>query len=183
MVPLEVFGVVRIGWLKKYPMMKVTWKVSMVNFVKLKASLRYARLGLISLSAIVAPVTVVAQELCALEMLEDEPDADALLANVVEFLDVLETNGVVAFEGQEGRVSIDSARRSLQDGIGSVSLLSCVVMAESIEFSGAGGNTVIACGGGASSLFPAESSSRLGSASLFCASETASFTEYLSSEG
>ncbi len=156
----------------------------MVDFSKLKTTLAYARLGLVSLAATIAPITGTAQELCGTELFEGLPDADFLMNRTVEFLDILENNGVVAFQGSEGRISIDAARRSLQDGVGSVILLTCVVDSNSIEFAVGARNQIIGCNTeGAPSLFRAGGPST-GSTTgrLFCTREVAAISQYLGSE-
>lgn len=159
----------------------------MVDFSKLKTTLAYARLGLVSLTATIAPITGTAQllqELCGTELFEGLPDADFLMNRTVEFLDVLENNGVVAFQGSEGRISIDAARRSLQDGVGSAILLACVVDSISIEFAVGARNRIIGCNTeGAPSLFGAGGPST-GSTTgqLFCTREVAAISQYLGSE-
>jgi hypothetical protein len=156
----------------------------MVDFSKLKTTLAYARLGLVSLTATIAPITGTAQELqeyCGTELFEGEPDAMNL---TVELLGILESNGVVAFQGSEGRISIDAARRSLQDGVGSAILLACVVDSNSIEFAVGARNRIIGCNTeGAPSLFRAGGPST-GSTTgrLFCTREVVAFSRYLGSE-
>ena len=100
----------------------------MADFDKLKTTLAYARLGLVSLTAAVAPITSTAQVLCGTDLFEGEPDAASLMNETVEFLNILANSGVVAFEGADGRVSVYAARRALQDGVGSASLLACIVV-------------------------------------------------------
>jgi len=154
----------------------------MVDFSKLKTTLAYARLGLVSLTATIAPITGTAQELCGTELFEGEPDAMNL---TLEFLGILESNGVVAFQGSEGRISIDAARRSLPDGVGSAILLACVVDSISIEFAVGARNRIIGCNTeGAPSLFRAGGPST-GSTTgqLFCSREVAAISQYLGSEG
>ncbi len=119
----------------------------MSDFRKLNTTLAYARLGLVSLTAAIAPITGTAQELCGADLFEGEPDADSLMAKTLEFLDLLEASGVVAFTGVEGKLSVASARQALLDGVASATLLTCVVNADSIEFSDGAENLVIACGG------------------------------------
>ncbi|WP_425091508.1 hypothetical protein [Tropicimonas sp. S265A] len=156
----------------------------MVAFQRLKTTLAYARLGLISLTATIAPITGTAQELCGTDLFEGEPDADILMNLTVEFLDVLESNGVVAFQGSDGRVSIDAARQALQDGVGSANLLACVVNSDAIEFAGGAQNQVIGCGtGGQPSLLQA-GSPRIGTATgqLFCTQEVVARSQFFGSE-
>lgn len=157
----------------------------MVDFSKLRTTLAYTRLGLVSLTAAVAPITATAQELCGTDLFEGEPDAAELMNQTVEFLDILKTNGVVAFEGFEGRMTVDSARQAIQDGVGSASLLACVVNSESIEFIEDEEVRVIACGSaGAPSLFKSsniETPATTGG-QLFCTQEVAAISKYLGSE-
>lgn len=117
----------------------------MADFRKLSTTLAYARLGLVSLTAAVAPITGAAQELCGTDLFAGEPDEASLMGKMIEFLDILETNGVVAFDGSEGRVSVSAARQALQDGVGSATLLSCVVNSDTIEFTDGDQNLIIAC--------------------------------------
>ncbi|MAQ82545.1 MAG: hypothetical protein CMH12_04860 [Maritimibacter sp.] len=119
----------------------------MSDFRKLSTTLSYARLGLVSLTAAIAPITGAAQELCGADLFEGEPDADSLMAKTLEFLDLLEASGVVAFTGVEGKMSVTAAREALLDGVASATLLTCVVNADSIEFNDGSENLVIACGG------------------------------------
>ena len=156
----------------------------MVDFSRLKTTLAYTRLGLVSLTAAIVPITSTAQELCGVDLFEGEPDADNLMNQTVEFLDILKTSGVVAFQGSEGRMTVDNAREALQDGVGSASLLACVVNSESVEFVEEEKVRVIACGAsGQPSLFQAtniDTSPTVGQ--LFCTQEIASISKYLGSE-
>lgn len=183
----------------------------MVRFKSLKTKLAYARLGLLSLGAVVAPITSTAQELCGSDLFIGEPDAAELMDQTLLFLDVLESEGVTAFVGREGRIGIMDARQALQDGIGSASLLACVVDAEGIEFEGEEGAVVISCNAtGAASLAPQLSATTgslerpqtlairsiadtLGSpasaldfgrssGALFCTTEVAAFAQYMGSQ-
>lgn len=117
----------------------------MADFKRLGTTLAYVRLGLVSFTAMVLPITAVAQELCATDLFAGEPDEARLIEATFEFFDILETNGVVAFEGSEGRLSVGGARRALEDGVASASMLSCVVNADTIEFASGTENRVIAC--------------------------------------
>lgn len=148
----------------------------MSDFRKLKTTLAYARLGLVSLTTVVAPITGAAQELCGTELLEGEPDAGRLMDETIEFLDILERNGVIAFQGVEGRISVDAARRALRDGVGSASLLTCVVNAVSIEFSDTASNKIVVCDTDGNANTP------LTTGQLFCTSEIATISQYLGSE-
>lgn len=156
----------------------------MANFNRLKTTLAYARLGLVSLSAVIAPITATAQELCGTDLFEGEPDAQELLQETLDFLDVLENNGIVAFQGSEGRVSISAARQSLNEGVGSVSLLACVVNSASIEFAMGAQNQVIGCDtAGAPSLFQTANVNPMPSAGkLFCTGEMVAISKFLGSE-
>lgn len=156
----------------------------MANFSKLKTALAYARLGLISLSAVISPITVTAQELCGTALLEGEPDAEELLNETLNFLDILKSNGIVAFEGSEGRVTIEAASQALREGVGSASLLACVVNSESIEFAIGAENQVIGCDTvGAPSLFQAGSPSPAPTGGqLFCTGEIVTISKFLGSE-
>lgn len=156
----------------------------MTDFNRLKTTLAYARLGLISLSAAIVPITATAQELCGVDLFEGEPDADNLLRETLNFLDVLENNGVVAFDGQEGRMSIGSARQALSEGVGSASLLACVVNSSSIEFALGNQNQVIGCDtGGAPSLFQSGGSNpAVTGGQLFCTTEIVTISRFLGSE-
>lgn len=184
----------------------------MVRFQSLKTTLTYARLGLVSLSAVIVPITATAQELCGLDLFAGEPDAVELMNQTIVFLDILETEGVSAFLGREGRISITDARQALQDGIGSASLLACVIDAEAIEFTGelAGGENgvVVSCNSfGAASVFTPHSAetgpserpepaafsatpvalgpviaSGRSNASLFCTTEVAAFAAFMGSQ-
>ena len=156
----------------------------MVDFGKLRTTLAYARLGLVSLTATIAPITGTAQELCGTDLFEGEPDAASLMNQTVEFLDILKENGVVAFDGNEGRLPIDDARRALEDGVGSASLLSCVVNSESIEFADGTENRIIECDtAGAPSLFRSSGAGAAPSkGQLFCTSEVTAISQYLGSE-
>ena len=156
----------------------------MADFVKLKTTLAYARLGLVSLTAATVPITAAAQELCGTELFEGLPDADSLMNRTIEFLNILENNGVVAFQGSEGRISIDAVRRSLQDGVGSATLLACVVDSVSIEFAVGADNVVVGCGTLGAPPFLQSGGSNSGSTAgrLFCKSEVAAISQYLSSE-
>ena len=148
----------------------------MADFSRLKTTLAYVRLGLVSVTAAIAPITGAAQELCGTDLFEGEPDAASLMNETLEFLDVLEDSGVIAFQGIEGRMSIDAARRALQDGVGSASLLTCVVDAVSIEFSDGAENHVIVCNAAGNP------STELTTGQLFCTSEIATVSQYLGSE-
>jgi hypothetical protein len=156
----------------------------MADFVKLKTTLAYARLGLVSLTAATVPITGAAQELCGTAFFEGVPDAADLMNKTVELLNILENSGVVAFQGSEGRISIDAARRSLQDGVGSATLLACVVDSESIEFAVGAGNVVVGCGTLGAPPFLQSGGSNSGSTAgrLFCRSEDAAISQYLGSE-
>ncbi|MDJ0858649.1 MAG: hypothetical protein QNJ03_06200 [Dinoroseobacter sp.] len=158
----------------------------MADFDKLKTTLAYARLGLVSLTAAVAPITSTAQVLCGTDLFEGEPDAASLMNETVEFLNILANSGVVAFEGADGRVSVDAARRALQDGVGSASLLACIVNSDSIEFAGGPQNQVIGCGvGGQPSLVqPAVARANIAPSTgqLFCTAEVATVSQYIGSE-
>ncbi len=156
----------------------------MVDFRKLKTTLAYARLGLVSLTAAIVPITGTAQELCGIELFEGEPDAAGLMNLTLEFLDILEINGVVAFQGSEGRVSVNAARQSLHDGVGSATLLACVVYSESIEFAVGSRNQIIGCDiDGVPSLFQKGGrSTGPTTGRLFCTNEVASISQYLGSE-
>jgi len=156
----------------------------MADFGKLKTTLAYARLGLVSLTAATVPIAVTAQELCGIEMFEGESDSADLMNKTSEFLGILENNGVVAFQGAEGRMSIDAARRSLQDGVGSATLLACVVDSMAIEFADGAGSVVVECGslGAPSLLQSGGSTSGTTSGRLFCTSEVAAISQYLGSE-
>lgn len=154
----------------------------MADFDGLKRTLAYARLGLVSLAAVVAPITGAAQELCGPDLFAGEPDADRLMNRTLELLNVLEANGVVAFEGVEGRMSIDSARQALQDGVGSASLLGCVVNATSIEFAGDQGNRVVACGSVGGPSVVQSGGGVLTAGQLFCTAEVSRISQYLGSE-
>ena len=156
----------------------------MSDFNRLKTTLAYARLGLISLSAAVVPITATAQELCGVDLFEGEPDAADLLNETLDFLDVLENNGVVAFDGNEGRLSIGAARQALSEGVGSASLLACVVNSSSIEFALGAENQIIGCdGAGAPSLFQSGgSNSSVSGGQLFCTTEIVTISRFLGSE-
>lgn len=156
----------------------------MANFKRLKTTLAYARLGLVSLSAAIAPITATAQELCGTDLFEGEPDAQDLLNETLNFLDVLENNGIVAFEGSEGRISVSAARQSLNEGVGSASLLACVVNSAAIEFAIGAQNQVIGCDtAGAPSLFQSGSPNPTPSGGqLFCSSEIVTISKFLGSE-
>ena len=156
----------------------------MADFSKLKTMLAYSRLGLVSLTAAVTPITAVAQELCGTDLFAGEPDAASLMAQTGEFLSILESNGVVAFQGGEGRMTIESVRRSLEDGVGSATLLACVVNSEAIEFAVGATNVVVGCNPlGAPSLFQSNDSSTGASGGrLFCTTEVAAISPYLGSE-
>ncbi|MBF9035883.1 hypothetical protein HKCCE2091_16670 [Rhodobacterales bacterium HKCCE2091] len=156
----------------------------MVDFRRVKTTLAYARLGLVSLTAAVMPITATAQELCGTDLFEGEPDAADLMAQTLEFLDLLETSGVVAFEGVEGRMSIGAARQALQDGVGSASLLACVVDAESIEFAVDGQDLIVGCdaGGMPSVLGSGGASPDPTTGALFCTTEVATVSQYLGSQ-
>lgn len=126
----------------------------MTKLDTLRKTFAYARLGLVSLAATVAPMTAIAQDLCGADLFAGEPDADSLMAQATDFIDLLASNGVIAFQGREGRVAIQEARAALQDGVGSARLLVCVVEAETIEFNTDGETTVVACDdNGTPSLF------------------------------
>lgn len=153
----------------------------MVDFSTLKSTLAYAQLGLISFAAATVPIVGVAQELCGSELFAGEPDAAGLMNQTLEMLDVLEANGVVAFQGVEGRMSIGAVRSALRDGVGSASLLACVLNAQSIEFAAGSSNHVVACpkpfgGGGGGATGPS-------AGQLFCTNEVAAYSQYLGSEG
>lgn len=156
----------------------------MSKLKQLNTTLKYARLGLISLTAVIVPITSVAQELCSNELFEGEADSAALMSQTVEFLDTLKANGVTAFEGSEGRLSIDKAREALQDGVGSVKLLSCVVNSDSIEFSDGDGSQVVACdsAGGSVPAASARTNSSHSPGQLFCTAEVAAVSKYVGSE-
>ena len=157
----------------------------MADFSRLKTTLGYARLGLVSLSAATVPITATAQEICGTELFEGEPDAADLMNRTVEFLDVLQSNGVVAFQGSEGRITIDAARRSLQEGVGSATLLACVVDAEAIQFGEGADSVVVGCGalGSAPSIVQSDGSgAEAPSGQLFCTNEFAAISQYLGSE-
>jgi len=148
----------------------------MADLAKLKTTLAYARLGLVSLAAVAAPIASLAQELCGTELLEGEPDAARLMGETIEFLDILEANGVTGFRGVEGQVSIDAARRALRDGVGSASLLTCVVGATSIEFADTASNKVVVCD------IAGNPNTALTTGRLFCTAEIATIARYLGSE-
>lgn len=154
----------------------------MGDFARLKTTLAYARLGLVSLTAAVAPITGAAQELCGPDLFAGEPDADRLMNRTMQFLNVLEANGVVAFQGIEGRMSVDDARRALQDGVGSANLLGCVVNATSIEFAGSAGNQVVACGSGGQTSLLEPGGGVPSAGQLFCTAEVTRISQYLGSE-
>lgn len=148
----------------------------MADFRKLRTAFAYARLGLVSLSAVIAPIAGAAQELCGAELFEGEPDAAQLMNETIEFLDILESNGVIAFQGTEGRMSIDAARSALRDGVGSASLLTCVVNATAIEFSDPTKRSIVVCDSEGNPNTP------LTTGQLFCTSEIATISQYLGSE-
>ena len=154
----------------------------MSDFGRVRTTLAYARLGLVSLAAAVAPITGAAQELCGPDLFAGEPDADRLMNRTMQFLNVLQANGVVAFQGAEGRMSVDDARRALQDGVGSASLLGCVVNATSIEFAGSAGNQVVACGAGGQTSLLAPGNGVSSAGQLFCTAEVSRISQYLGSE-
>ncbi len=156
----------------------------MADLRRLRTTLAYARLGLVSLTAAIAPITSTAQELCGTDLFEGEPDAARLMSQTIAFLNILEENGVVAFEGTEGRMSIGAARRALRDGVGSASLLACVVNSDSIEFTGSAQNQIIACSTAAGpTLFQSGGQSTApATGQLFCTSEVATISQYLGSE-
>ena len=155
----------------------------MADFKKLKTTLAYARLGLISLSATVVPINAVAQELCGTDVFEGQPDEAFLMAQTMEFFDILEGNGIVSFEGAEGRMSIESARQALQDGVGSAILLSCVLSSSSIEFTGNSENVIVACNSsGLPTPFRFQRREGSNSGQLFCRTEFAAYSRYLGSE-
>ena len=156
----------------------------MSDFNKLSTTLAYARLGLISLSAAIVPITATAQELCGTDLFEGEPDAASLLNETLGFLDVLESNGIVAFDGKEGRMSIGAARQALSEGVGSASLLACVVNSSTIEFALGAQNQIIGCDtAGAPSLFQSGgSNSSLTGGQLFCTTEIVTISRFLGSE-
>lgn len=149
----------------------------MADFSNLKTTLAYVRLGLVSLSAAVAPITGAAQELCATDMLASEPDAASLMNNTLAFLDTLEEGGVVAFEGSEGRMSVGAVRRALLNGDGSASLLTCVVNASAMEFSDGATSRIVACD------FAGNPNTELTTGQLFCSREATTIAQYLGSEG
>ena len=72
----------------------------MVDFSRLKTTLAYTRLGLVSLTAAIAPITSTAQELCGVDLFEGEPDADNLMNQTVEFLDT-RSGSMARFTDQE----------------------------------------------------------------------------------
>lgn len=148
----------------------------MADFSRLKTTFAYARLGLVSITAAVAPITGIAKELCGTDLFEGEPDAAGLMNETIAFLDILASNGVIAFEGSEGRIAVDAARRALQDGVGSASLLTCVVNAVSIEFADGAENRIVVCN---SARNP---DTQLTTGQLFCTSEVATIAQYLGSE-
>ncbi|MEM9319061.1 MAG: hypothetical protein AAGA70_08640 [Pseudomonadota bacterium] len=162
----------------------------------MKKTLAYARLGLVSLSATIVPITATAQELCGSDLFAGQPDAASLMDQTLEFIDILETSGVIAFQGNEGRLTTGAARQALQDGTGSASLLACVVSAEAIEFSGDGQEHIIRCSPtGVPSLLQLVSASTgtlarpervaaPGSTAghLFCTTEVAALSQYLGSQ-
>ncbi|MBF9031603.1 hypothetical protein HKCCE3408_14470 [Rhodobacterales bacterium HKCCE3408] len=156
----------------------------MADFGRLRTTLAYARLGLVSLTAAIVPIAGTAQQLCGSDLFEGEPDADSLMAQTLEFLDILEIGGVVAFEGVEGRMSIGAARQALQDGVGSASLLACVVDAESIEFAGGEEGVIVGCdaGGAPSILGSSGSSPDPTTGALFCTTEVATIAQYMGSQ-
>lgn len=156
----------------------------MADFKKLKTTLAYARLGLISLAAAVVPITSTAQELCGTDLFQGEPDAARLLSETVKFLDILETNGVLAFQGSEGRISIEAARKALEDGVGSASLLSCVVNSDSIEFGADGQKQIVGCDvlGTPTVVQPGSTDIVSRNGQLFCTREAVTISQYLGSE-
>lgn len=174
----------------------------MSDFRRLAATLAYARLGLVSLTAAIAPIAGAAQELCGVDLFEGEPDADILMERTMAFLDILEEGGIVAFDGQEGRVTLDGAREALREGVGSASLLACVVDAEAIVVDAEGDGHIIRCGteGAAALVSPlradiappsrpwpvvgAVETAALGqqTGALFCTPEIASFAQYMGSQ-
>jgi len=156
----------------------------MSDFNRLSTTLAYARLGLISLSAAIVPITATAQELCGTDLFEGEPDAASLLNETLNFLDVLESNGIVAFDGKEGRMSIGAARQALSEGVGSANLLACVVNSSTIEFALGAQNQIIGCDtAGAPSLFQSGgSNSSPTGGQLFCTTEIVTISRFLGSE-
>jgi len=156
----------------------------MAKLDQLITTLRYARLGLVSLSVTIVPITAAAQEICASDFFEGEPDAANLMNQTIVFLDVLKDNGVIAFEGAEGRLTVDSAKQALVDGVGSFDLLNCVVNSDSIEFADGAGSKVISCGngGGASVARTSVGAPSPSSSQMFCTTETATVAQYLGSE-
>ena len=156
----------------------------MADLKKLKTTLVYARLGLVSLSAIAVPITSTAQELCGMDLFAGEPDAASLMATTLEFIDILEANGVVAFQGSEGSVPIGSVRSALLDGVGSATLLSCVVNAQAIQVSNGTSDQLVNCnaGGLPRTLLAGSAGSSSPSGQLFCTTEVATTSQYLGSE-
>lgn len=176
----------------------------MEKFKRVRNTLVYARLGLVSLGAAIAPISLAAQELCASDLFAGEPDEAELMAETLEFIDILENGGVTAFHGKEGRLTIQDARQAIQDGVGSAFLLSCVVDAEGIEFSEAEEDVVVSCDSvGMASVFQAVNRtsgppqrpwsaadrtdtgiSTFGPSAgkLFCTTEVAAFAPYLGSQ-
>ncbi|MDJ1007889.1 MAG: hypothetical protein QNJ13_08700 [Paracoccaceae bacterium] len=150
----------------------------------MKTTLAYARLGLVSLAAAVAPITGAAQELCGTDLFEGEPDAAVLMDRTIEYLDILKENGVVAFQGDEGRMSVDAARKALEDGVGSASLLACVVNSNSIEFAGEAGSQIIGCDPISGPMFFQSGGTSPGptTGKLFCTQEVVTMAQYLGSE-
>ena len=151
-----------------------------MDYGKIKSTIFYARLGLMSLTAAIVPITSIAQDICGTSLFESEPDAANLMNQAIELLDVLEDNGVVAFQGIGVPMSIVAVRGAMRDGVSSATLLACVVNAESIEFSVDGTNRVVYCPppfGGSSSA----ADSMAGQ--LFCTNEVAALSKFLGSEG
>ena len=106
------------------------------------------------------------------------------MSDTLDFLNILETNGVVAFEGSEGRMSVDLARQALQEGVGSARLLACVVNSASIEFAFGSERQVIHCDSSSlPAVFQTEGPSPTKTAAqLFCSSEVATISKFLGSE-
>lgn len=174
----------------------------MVDFRDLKTTLAYVRLGLVSMTAAILPVTATAQELCGIDLFAGEPDAAGLMNEMNTFFDILEGGGIVAFDGLEGRVTIEGARQALQEGVGSAQLLSCVIEAEAFVFETDGKDHIVSCGpeGSASLVQPVRAdlgppsrpwpvvgpveTASIGRSqgSLFCTPEVAAFAQYLGSQ-
>lgn len=174
----------------------------MVNFGRVKTTLAYMRLGLVSMTAAVAPIASTAQELCGLDLFVGESDAESLMDQTLAFLDILEGGGIIAFDGREGRITIDHAREALRSGTGSASLLSCVVEAEALIIEAGGRDHIVSCGaeGAAALVQPIRANlapptrpwpvvgpvqtAALGRSqgSLFCTPEIASVAQFLGSQ-